>query len=136
MHAGTSIPNISQFSFSKIKLGEVYAIEPFVTLPEAAGRVEDGTEATIFRFLKSKSAITPPAKQLSKYIEENFRTLPFAERWLLGKVPKEHHKKAFQELLSSKTIMSYPIFIEASKKPVAQAEHTVLIVEDGCEVLT
>jgi len=32
--------------------------------------------------------------------------------------------------------MGYPIFIEASGKPVAQAEHTVLIVEDGCLVLT
>jgi methionyl aminopeptidase len=32
--------------------------------------------------------------------------------------------------------MSYPVFIEASGKPVAQAEHTVLMKEDGCEVLT
>jgi len=37
VHAGVSIPNISQISFSKIKLGEAYAIEPFVTLPEAVG---------------------------------------------------------------------------------------------------
>jgi methionine aminopeptidase len=32
--------------------------------------------------------------------------------------------------------MGYPIFVEASRKPVAQAEHTVLIVKDGCVVLT
>jgi methionine aminopeptidase len=32
--------------------------------------------------------------------------------------------------------MQYPIFVEASGKMVAQAEHTVLIVEDGCVVLT
>jgi methionyl aminopeptidase len=136
VHAGTSIPNISQISFSKIKLGEVYAIEPFVTLPDAVGRVEDGEEATIFRFLKSKSLKNPYAKQLLKHIEENFRTLPFAERWLQRIVPKEHYQKAFQDLLSSKALMGYPIFVEVSRKPVAQAEHTVLIVEDGCVILT
>ncbi len=136
VHAGTSLPNVSQLSFSKIRLGGVYAIEPFVTLPDAVGRVEDGEGATIFRFLKSKSLKNPYAKQLLKYIEENFRSLPFAERWLQGAVPNEHHGDAFQELLSSKAILSYPIFIEVSRKPVAQAEHTVLIVQDGCIVLT
>lgn len=136
VHAGTSLPNVAQLSFSKIKLGEVYAIEPFVTLPDAVGRVEDGEEATIFRFLKSKSLKNPYAKQLLKHIEENFRTLPFAERWLQGIVPKGHYREAFRELLSSKAFMGYPIFVEVSRKPVAQAEHTVLIVEDGCVILT
>ena len=136
VHAGTSLPNVAQLSFSKIKLGEVYAIEPFVTLPDAVGRVEDGEEATIFRFLKSKSLKNPYSKQLLKHIEENFRTLPFAERWLQGIVPKGHYREAFRELLSSKALMGYPIFVEVSRKPVAQAEHTVLIVEDGCVILT
>lgn len=136
VHAGASIPNVSQISISKVKLGAVYAIEPFVTLPNAAGRVENSKETTIFRFLKVKSLKNLYAKQLLKYILENFRTLPFAERWLMGVVPMEHHKRAFEELLKSKTIMGYPIFVEVSRKPVAQAENTVLVVEDGCVVLT
>jgi len=136
IHAGTSIPNVPQISLSKIKLGEVYAIEPFVTLANASGRVEDGTEVTIFRFLKSKSLKNPYSKQLLKHIEENFRTLPFAQRWLQGVVPKEHYREAFKELLLSKALTGYPVFIEASRKPVAQAEHTVLLVKDGCVVLT
>jgi methionyl aminopeptidase len=136
VHTGTSLPNVSQLSFSKIKLGGVYAIEPFVTLPKAAGRVENGDEVTIFRFLKSRSVQNPHAKQLLKYIEDSFRTLPFAERWLKDVVSQEYHKEAFHELLRSKTLMQYPIFVEASGKMVAQAEHTVLIVENGCVVLT
>ena len=136
VHTGTSLPNISQLSFSKIKLGGVYAIEPFVTLPKAAGRVENGDKVTIFRFLKSRSVQNPHAKQLLKYIEDSFRTLPFAERWLKDVVAQEYHKEAFHELLRSKTLMQYPIFVEASGKMVAQAEHTVLIVENGCVVLT
>jgi methionyl aminopeptidase len=136
VHAGTSLPNVSHLFSSKIKLGGVYAIEPFVTLSDAVGKVENETESTIFRLLKSKSQKSPYAKQLLKYIEANFRMLPFAERWLRGVVPREHHQEAFRELLSSRALMSYPVFVEASRKPVAQAEHTVLIVKDGCVVLT
>ncbi len=136
IHAGTSIPNISQISLTKVHAGDLFAIEPFVTLPDAAGHVEDAPEMTIFRFLKSKSLQTAYAKQMSKFIETNFKTLPFAERWLKGIVPKEKHTEAFKELLKSKTLMAYPVFVEASGKPVAQAEHTVLITDDGCEVLT
>ena len=137
IHAGTSIPNVGQpVSISKVKTGEVYAIEPFVTLPEAIGRVDDMPRATIYRLVKTKSTRNEFSKKLLKHIEASFRTLPFAERWLIGVVPKEQHKSAFKELLDSKAVMSYPIFVEASKKPVAQAEHTVLIKEDGCEVLT
>jgi methionyl aminopeptidase len=136
VHTGTSLPNVPQLFSSKIKQGGVYAIEPFVTISKAAGRVENGKEVTIFRFIKSRSTANPHAKKLLKHIEENFRTLPFAERWLQNVVPTEYYKEAFRELLKSKALMQYPVFVEASGKTVAQAEHTVLIVQDGCEVLT
>ena len=136
VHAGTSLPNVTHLFSSKIKLGAVYAIEPFVTLPNAVGKVVDEEENTIFRLVKSRSQKNSHARLLLKHIEENFRTLPFAERWLQGIVPKEYHVEAFKELNSSKALMSYPIFVEASRKPVAQAEHTVLIVKEGCVVLT
>ncbi len=136
IHAGTSIPNVAGLSINKVRTGEVYAIEPFVTLPEAIGRVDDAPQITIYRFLKAKSIISDSARKMLKYIEANFRTLPFAERWLIGVVQAEQHKAAFKELFASKAIMGYPVFVEASKKPVAQAEHTVLIKDDGCEVLT
>ena len=136
IHAGTSIPNVAQISLAKVKAGEIYAIEPFVTLPEAGGRVEGSSEITIFRLVKAKAVKNPYAKQLLKYIEETFRTLPFAERWLKSVVPADQHREAFKELRKSKAIMGYPVFVEVSRKPVSQAEHTVLITENGCEVLT
>ncbi len=137
IHAGLSIPNVAELmSLSKVRTGEVYAIEPFVTLPDAVGRVDDSPQSTIYRLLKAKSVNSESAKKMLKHIEANFRTLPFAERWLIGVVPKEQHAAAFRELLSSKAIMSYPVFVEASGKPVAQAEHTMLMTSTGCEVLT
>ena len=78
----------------------------------------------------------PYAKKILKYIKNNFTTLPFTERWLNKFMSSSNYKKAFAELLSSKSVMSYPVFVEASRKPVAQAEYTILIVKDGCEVLT
>jgi len=136
IHAGKSLPNVFHISTSKVNVGEIYGVEPFVTVAEAVGRVESGKEAHIFRFSKHKSLRDPYAKRLLSYITENFQTLPFTERWLQGCVPHSRYEAAFSNLLSSKVLMSYPVFIEASRKPVAQAEHTVLLVRDGCIVLT
>ncbi len=136
VHAGKALPNVFHLSMSRVQVGEVYAVEPFVTVPNAAGKVRGGKEAHIFRFRKRKSLKNDYAKRLLNYIEKNFRTLPFSERWLQGCVPASHYSTAFSELLSSKSLMAYPVFIEASGKPVAQAEHTVVIAKDGCHVLT
>jgi len=137
IHTGKSLPNISHLSVAKVNIGEIYAIEPFVTVAEAAGRIEYGRDTQIFRFLKHKSLKNDYARQLLDYIFKNFQTLPFTERWLQKFfVPYDRYKEAFTELLSSKALMSYPVFVEASGKPVAQAEHTVLVTKEGCRVLT
>jgi methionyl aminopeptidase len=136
IHAGRSLPNVTHISTNRVVANEVYAIEPFVTQKDAAGRVGSGRDAYIFRFLKQKTLRNEHARKLCIFIIENFRTLPFAERWLLNVVPSDKHKAAFSELLSSKTLTAYPIFVEVSGKPVAQAEHSVLVTKDGCEVLT
>lgn len=136
IHTGKSLPNVSHFSMSKVNVGEIYGVEPFVTVAEAIGKVENAEEAYIFRYLKQKSLKDPYAKQLLNRIKEKFQTLPFAERWLREFVPSSRYKAAFSELLSSKCLMAYPVLVESSKKPVAQAEHTILVVSDGCVVLT
>ena len=136
IHSGKSLPNVPHFFGFKFKEGDIFALEPFVTLADAAGKVENGDLVTIFRFHKKKKVKGIHAKKLLVFIERNFRTLPFAERWLTGVVPKQSHNSAFKELLSSKSLVSYPIFVEASRKVVAQAEHTVLVKRNGCEILT
>ncbi len=136
IHAGTSIPNIKQFTLTKVKNGQVYAIEPFSTLLEAVGRVENYPKKTIFRLIKNKKIQNPYAQKLLKYIDKNFKTLPFAERWLKDVVPLNQHNQAFNSLLKLKAISGYPLLVEVSRKTVCQAEHTILVEKDGCEVLT
>jgi methionyl aminopeptidase len=136
IHAGKSLPNVFNLSTSRIKEGEIYGVEPFVTVTDAIGRVENLREKTIFRFQKNKSLKNNYAKQILRYIKKNFLTLPFTERWLNKFASSSNYKRAFSELLSSKAVMGYPIFVEASRKPVAQAEYSILIEKDGCTVLT
>ncbi len=133
---GRSLPNIRIISTGRVAGNEVYAIEPFVTLRSAAGRVRSGREGHIFRYVKQRNLKNESARQLCSFIVKNLHTLPFTERWLQNVVPRDKYKAAFAELLSSKTLMAYPIYIEASGRPVAQAEHSVLVTKDGCEVLT
>jgi len=136
VHAGRSLPNVFHLSTTRLHAGEVYAIEPFVTLKEAIGKVGNGKDITIFKLKKHKSMRNPAAKRLFNHIETNFRSLPFAERWLLQSSLKTNYKDAFREIRAANCLTEYVIFVEASGKPVAQAEHTVLVTENGCKVLT
>lgn len=136
IHAGKSLPNVFNLSTSRIKEGEIYGVEPFVTIPDATGRVDNLKEKTIFRYQKNKSLKNPYSKQILTYIKKNFLTLPFTERWLNRFASSSNYKSAFSELLSSKAVMGYPVFVEASRKPVAQAEYSILIEKDGCAILT
>ena len=118
---------------ARILEGEVYAIEPFVTTREAAGSVKEAGFATIYRVAKLKKP--KEAGELFKAIYESFRTLPFARRWV-GKVAPWASADEFEALVRSRHLFGYQVLIEASGRPVAQAEHTVVVTKDGCEVLT
>lgn len=136
IHAGKSLPNSFNLSTSRIKEGEIYGVEPFVTVTSATARVENIKQECIFRFQKNKSLKNPYAKKMLSYIKQNFLTLPFTERWLTNFASSDSYRSAFSELLKSKAVMGYPVFVEASKKTVAQAEYTILIEKDGCTILT
>lgn len=136
IHAGKSIPNVSHLNGTKIEADEVYAIEPFVTLKKAAGKVSELNEPFIYRYVKDKPLKNEGANLLLQKIKTEFYTLPFTQRWIHKLLPPQQFENAFSELLSSKTITQYPVLIEASGNLVAQAEHTVLVTKKGCTILT
>jgi methionyl aminopeptidase len=134
LHTGKVIPNVSEINGSKIEAGEVYAIEPFATTIDGAGVVIDGSKAYIFRFQKEKCS--KEIRELIKFIKENYSNFPFAFRWLKKVYPNKDLDKLFESALSQKCLIAYPVLIEAKSKPVAQAEHTIIVKKNGCEVLT
>ena len=136
IHAGKSVPNVAGPAPGRFEVGEVYAIEPFVTVREAAGRVEDADQVFIYRAVRDRGVRSEAARKIVEYVRRTYRTLPFASRWLYSSLGKEVIEDGFSETLKAKCISGYPVLVEASGKAVTQAEHTVIVKEDGCEVLT
>lgn len=136
IHAGKSVPNVSGIESGRFEIGEVFALEPFVTLKEAEGVVRDAEGAYIYRFVRMKGAKSKEANELAEYIRETYRTLPFASRWIYKSWHDGDAKVAIEELTRNRCIAGYPVLVEASGSVVSQAEHTIIVTEGGCRVLT
>jgi methionyl aminopeptidase len=132
---GYNIPNVGEFKGHVIREGDVYAIEPFSVPRSADGVVIDGPPSNIYRMEKKRN-VKGTAKKMIMYIQKNYRTLPFASRWVMRKFGLSEGTVAFNKLLNTKCITSYPQLMERTRAKVAQAEHTVIITKDGCEVTT
>ena len=135
VHAGRSIPNVAGYELHRLEEGEVYAIEPFTVLNNAAGEVRDGPTSHIYRFEKKRN-MEGVHKQMLALIQQEYRTLPFASRWIMKQFPSPEGQKAFADLIYTRCVMSYPQLLEKSGGIVAQAEHTVIFQKDGCLVTT
>ena len=135
VHAGRSIPNVAGYELHRLEEDEIYAIEPFTVLNNAVGEVRDGPPSNIYRWERKKNLEGVP-KQMLAFIQQEYRTLPFASRWVLKKFPGPEGVSAFSDLLTTRCIMGYPQLLEKSGGPVAQAEHTVIVQKDGCLVTT
>jgi len=136
IHSGMSVPSVpSMLQNAKPKVGDVLAIEPFAT--DGAGHVSSGDGSNIYlckesfnpRIIRDKRV-----KIVSSKMKVKFKTLPFAQRWFEDLFPNSDislRKLAFLGL-----IKHYPQLIESKKGIVTQKEHTVILNEDGCEVIT
>jgi methionyl aminopeptidase len=127
---------VSGMENGRFETGEIYALEPFVTFRDAEGAVRDGDAAYIYRYVREKGAKSKEASKLLRYVRETYKTLPFASRWVFKAWRESSTQAAFQELIKERCITGYPVLVEASGKPVAQAEHTMIVTQDGCKVLT
>lgn len=134
LHSGLSIPNIKEKNHHKLEEGDVLAIEPFVT--DGVGRVTDMGDAYIFRFLRDRPLRMIHAKKLLGQIKNEYRNLPFAQRWLLDHFDKHRLNASLRQLIQSRAVYPYHVLKEKSNAWVAQAEHTVIVEKDGCEVIT
>lgn len=135
LHAGKSVPNVTTVGFQSMNEGDVYAIEPFLTLQSGAGQIRTGEEAYIFRFQKERKVDNPDTMALQTLIKTSFKSLPFSPRWIEG-IEDEKVGKAFRDLVAKKCVSPYPVLIEEKGGLVTQAEHTVVVTRDGCTVTT
>ena len=129
-HGEPSVPNRAVEKGVVLSAGEVIAIEPFAT--DGVGRITEAPEVEIFSFVTKRPVRSPAARALLKQVQENYSTLPFARRWLSG----ERIDYAIGQLLRAGILHRYPLLWEAEGALVSQAEDTVIVLEDGCEVTT
>lgn len=128
-HDDPSVPNKRVEGGVVLKEGDVLAIEPFAT--NGTGLVHDGSWSEIFSIIKKKPVRMPAVRNVLKQAEE-YRELPFAKRWLNS----DKLEFSLIQLEKAGVFHSYPVLIESAGGLVSQAEHTVIITRDGCEVTT
>ncbi|KYK23118.1 hypothetical protein AYK24_01510 [Thermoplasmatales archaeon SG8-52-4] len=136
IHAGMSVPSVPSINRNnKPTVGDVLAIEPFAT--NGAGHVISGAGSSIYLCKKSynqRLIRDKNIKIMSSRIKNQFKTLPFAQRWFEKIFPS--HDTFLRKLAFFGIIKQYPQLVESNKGIVTQKEHTVILTKDGCEVIT
>ncbi len=129
-HTGPNIPNRAVDSGVELEPGMVVAIEPFAST--GSGKVGEGSLTEIYSLIEAKPVRDRRARQLLETIAEDYQTLPFAARWLEG----SRVDISLTRLERADAVRSYPVLREDEGALVSQAEHTIIVTEDGCEVVT
>lgn len=136
VHAGKSIPNIYVPGMPSLKDGDVFAIEPFLTLQSAAGYVVDAPSVTIYSLAVRKKTGDSAMDEFVARVWDDRKTLPFTPRWYVSRYGRDSLNSMLKELVRKKIVRAYPTLVEASEMPVAQFEHTMALENDELVVLT
>lgn len=123
LHSGITIPNYDNSQDFEIGTGS-FAIEPFAT--SGHGRVRDGRPSGIYHLESDIQVRDSFAREVLAHIKEEYQTLPFCSRWLVKKFGSRA-LIALKRLEEAKILHHYPQLVEVDKKPVAQAEHTIIL---------
>jgi len=129
LHGGLTIPGYDDGSRKKIRDGDILAIEPFLT--PGSGNILRTEGGDIFQLVRPGGLrlVEEDEKKLLSHIERKYNGFPFARRWL-------PEPGALGRLVRDAIVMEYPLLVEGDGAPVAQAEHTILVSQDGCRIIT
>jgi methionyl aminopeptidase len=128
-HTPPNVPNRPVKTGVELEAGDVIAIEPFAT--DGTGKVGEGSKTEIYEVVGDGRVRDRTARSVLEEAE-GFDGLPFAERWLDTK----RAGMGLRRLVMADIVRSYPVLKEEEGTLVSQAEHTVIVTEDGCEVTT
>ncbi len=122
LHSTIFVPNYDDGNRRRIEDGQLIAIEPFAS--SGIGMIHNGMGGNIYIFSGTKAKANDP-------VIENFRTLPFAERWLARVKPD--YSDYLKKNISMKQISQFPVLKEHRGAMISQAEHSILF--DGDQVI-
>ncbi len=121
VHISPSIPNYDNGDENTLEEGQVIAIEPFAT--DGIGLVKQGKMSSIYALLHKKPVRMQSVKQILDHIEKNYKTLPFAARWL----KMQGAQFALRILEKEGILHQYEQLPEKSDALVSQKEHTLIV---------
>ena len=127
-HAPPTIYNVRIKRGVELKEGMVIAIEPFAT--DGVGKVAERGECEIYSLVAVKPLRMKQARRLMEEIYDRYKTLPFAKRWLKAS------DIILAKLVREGVLRAYPVLTEIGRGLVSQAEHTVIVEENGAKVIT
>lgn len=133
-HEEPIIPNIKSNTNKKLKEGQIIAIEPFAST--GRGIVKEGRHTEIYSYDKNIPIRGKTARDIIKKVKEEYNELPFAERWISKDYQELKMKMALKKLTNKKALKKYPVLKDSKESLVSQAEKTIIVEEEGCEVLT
>ncbi|MCK5397785.1 MAG: type II methionyl aminopeptidase [Thermoplasmata archaeon] len=132
LHAGISVPNVSDTSADDLKPGMAVAIEPFAT--NGVGRVAGRKSGNIYKLLRMKELPDPELNEIVHEVHAEFNCLPFPERWVAKRFDKSDKK--LKKLLRQGIVATYPILSEVKGGMVSQMEHTIVMTSEGAIITT
>ena len=127
IHTKPTIPNTDDGNKTKLQKGMAFAVEPFATT--GSGVVHESGLPTVFMLEHKKPVRSPITREVLKEIE-SYAGLPFAKRWLTRKFGAKANF-ALRELTQLGIIHQFPPLVEVNKGIVTQAEHSILIDDEG-----
>ena len=137
IHYNKFVPNIKTNYTERMKSGEYYAIETF---PSTGSDITiNGTNTSHYMINYTNPSLLKPRnkKDLNLYniINQNYNTLAFCRRWLKEKNINKYQIN-LKNLVNSDIVKEYPPLYCSNDSYVAQTEHTIVIKDNGKEILS
>lgn len=139
LHGALTIPNVKEDVFGHVKVGDILAIEPFISAGK--GEIKNAGDSSIYSFVRKRNFNDPKVEFLQHHImtTNSWKFLPFSTRILIDSTDKlspRAIKSGLKKLERAGGIHQWKIIKEPDNKPVAHFEHTLRVTKTGCQVLT
>ena len=128
LHMPPNVPNVPKKGGTMLEQDMVVAIEPFAST--GTGTIADRKRVEIFSEIANRSVRSPSARAILKEIKPR-KGMPFARRQL-----QNYSELGFTRLVKDGILHSYPVLSDEPGSFVSQSEHTMIVTEDGCIVIT
>lgn len=134
IHDKPSIPNFDNDDDTKLVEGQVIAIEPFAST--GAGMIEELSRANIYELAAPAPVRSQYARDVMRFVAENYRNLPFTSRWLVKKFGLGKTNLAIKELLAVGALHEHPPLADVNKGMVTVFEKSMIVRKDKAEIIT